>query len=65
MADIDRELERLSLAEKRAYARFLRLQGFGDTTVVRAAEKLWQDAAAALSEYRGRAATKGRDDRTN
>jgi hypothetical protein len=57
MSDIDPELERLLLAEESAHARFLRLQGFGDPEVVQVAEKLWQEAAAALRERRGQAKT--------
>lgn len=47
----DTELERLELAEHDAHARFLRLEGFGDPKVVRSAQKLWQEAAAALHAH--------------
>jgi hypothetical protein len=57
---IDPELERLSSAEERAHARFLRLEGFGDSKVVEAAQMLWQDAAAALRKYCEQANAAGR-----
>jgi len=54
MTRIDPELERLEKAEQDAQGRYLRLEGFHDAQVVKAARGLWESALGALEAYRGR-----------
>jgi hypothetical protein len=52
MAPIAPELLTLLIAERLAWERLKRLQGYPDKDVVEAAEKLWREAAKAVRDYR-------------